>query len=184
MRRLLPDGRSRRPGPARRWLPGGLAFVLFLVLGGASAVAAATSPAGEAGQPADTAQLLRHADTIKTADHAGFLAIIEQLQARSAGLTTAQRQYLQYLTAWQIAYRGDYANALSALNALIASTDDPTLRLRARNTMANVLLLAKRYEEAFSDLTIMLDELPQVSDKDAREQALTVAAIVYDEIGQ
>jgi diguanylate cyclase (GGDEF)-like protein len=50
--------------------------------------------------------------------------------------------------------------------------------------VVNVLLLTKRFEEAFLELSNMIEQLPQVTDKAAREQGLAVAALLYNQVGQ
>jgi diguanylate cyclase (GGDEF)-like protein len=91
---------------------------------------------------------------------------------------------LRYFQGWKSAYDGDYDTAISRLEALRKESSDITLRLRADATAVNVLALAKRYEGAYSRLTRVLELLPHVSDKDAREQALMDAAELYNLVGQ
>ena len=59
-----------------------------------------------------------------------------------------------------------------------------TLRFRAGATVVNVLSIAAQYEQAFSRLNQLLELLPQVKDEDAREQGLTVAAFLYNQVDQ
>jgi hypothetical protein len=58
------------------------------------------------------------------------------------------------------------------------------VRFRATTTIVNLLTLARRYEEAFLNLNRLLEMLPKISDGDAREHALQVAAYTYAEVGQ
>jgi diguanylate cyclase (GGDEF)-like protein len=48
----------------------------------------------------------------------------------------------------------------------------------------NVLTVSARYEQALSQLSSLVDLLPRVSDQDARDQGLLVAAMVYGQMGQ
>src|SRR5438105_15445922 len=132
----------------------------------------------------DPAQLLKHADDIKSANHNEFTALLRALADHSARLTTAQQQQLRYLKAWQSAYTGDYASAIPQLEAVIAESKDSTLTFRAGGTAVNVLALASRNEEAFSRLDQLLDLLPDVSDPEARQQGLIVAGQLYNQVGQ
>jgi diguanylate cyclase (GGDEF)-like protein len=70
------------------------------------------------------------------------------------------------------------------LNALADGAGDDTLRFRAGMTAVNVLAIALRYEEAYARLYQMLDLLPTVADRKARQQGLNVAAFLYERAGQ
>ena len=132
----------------------------------------------------DPGTLLLRADNTKTGHYAEFVDILDSLQHRSEILTASQQVYLRYLEAWKNAYDGDNDTAIARLNALADEPIDPTLRLRAGATAVNVLKLSKRYEEAFSRLSSVLELLPKVADKMARQQVLLDAAEVYTEVGQ
>ena len=132
----------------------------------------------------DPGTLLLRADNTKTGHYAEFVDILHSLQHRSEILTASQQVYLRYLEAWKNAYDGDNDTAIARLNALADEPIDPTLRLRAGATAVNVLKLSKRYEEAFSRLSSVLELLPKVADKMARQQVLLDAAEVYTEVGQ
>jgi diguanylate cyclase (GGDEF)-like protein len=132
----------------------------------------------------DAEQLLKQADAAKLADYGQFSQLLQSLQARSARLTPAQRESLDYLQGWNSAYKGDYPGGVARLRKLADSAHDLTVRFRATTTIINLLTLARRYEEAFSSLNRLLEMLAQISDGDAREQALQVAAYTYVEVGQ
>lgn len=129
------------------------------------------------------AQLLKKADAIKIHDPVQFAAILERL-GDQPGLAPAELEYLHYLQGWKSAYDGEDATAISRLEALISDSRDNTLRFRARATLVNLLVLEKHYEAAFSDLGRMLESLPRVTDGDAREQGLLVAAELYTQVGE
>ncbi|HVF16082.1 MAG TPA: GGDEF domain-containing protein [Steroidobacteraceae bacterium] len=135
-------------------------------------------------QSGEAASLLERADSIKTSNHAEFAQILESLDRNSPSLQPAQREYLNYLRGWQDAYVGNYESALTRLKSFVAATQDATLRFRAQATMVNVLSIGRRYEEAFEELNHLLESLDAVADPSAREQGLTVAALLYDEVGQ
>ena len=132
----------------------------------------------------DTAALLSRADALKTSDHTQFLQLLQALQSRAGQLLPGERQYLEYLQAWQRVYAGDYDGAVETLRQLSEGGNDLTLRFRAAGTLTNALVLATRYEEAFSRLSPLLEQLPGIRAPDAREQALGVAAFLYNQVGQ
>lgn len=137
-----------------------------------------------AGEQPDLQALLQKADDIKTSNYAEFTQIMQSLEEPAQRLSPLQREYVRYLRGWQEAYVGRYESSITALKSLIASSNDATLRFRARATMVNVMAIARRYEEAFEELNRMLEQLEQISDKGARDQGLGVAALLFGEAGQ
>src|ERR1700748_1216359 len=128
--------------------------------------------AGAAQQDGGAFELLQKADGLKTADYVQFNSILQLLEKRQESLPTAQHEYLRYLEAWKSAYDGDAQTALARLTGLLGESKDPTIRLRAGATAVNMLVFGKRYEEAFSRLSGVLELLPEVTDGGARQQAL------------
>jgi diguanylate cyclase (GGDEF)-like protein len=129
-------------------------------------------------------QMLRDADTTKATDPAQFEQIMQQLDAQAGTLSQLQQQYLTYLKGWQFSYAGDYARAVPLLQSIIDQSKDTTLRFRATTTIANVQAIATQYDEAFSQLGTLLALLPQVTDKDARQQGLAVVGYIYNQVGE
>lgn len=159
---------------ARRLMPG--------LLGGLFLWAAAF--AAPATQENAIPALLEKADADRNVNYGEFVSILESVQKRRDSMSAAQREYLQYLEAWKSGYDGDQQTALARLTTLMDNSKDTTLRLRAGATAVNMLVFGKRYEEAFSRLSSVLELLPEVSDFRAREQALLNAAALYNQVGQ
>jgi diguanylate cyclase (GGDEF)-like protein len=162
-----------RPGSARRCALGGLALACALV---ANAAVAITS------QEAD--ELLQRADDVKGVNPADFSRLMGQLDEQSATFSQSQQHYLQYLKGWRSAYAGDYARAIPPLEQIIQEAQDVTLRFRAAATAANVQAVATHYDEAFAQLGRLLTLLPEVTDKDARQQGLLVIGYLYNQVGE
>jgi diguanylate cyclase (GGDEF)-like protein len=158
---------------ARRFALGGLALACVLVANVALALTA---------QEAD--QLLRRADDLKGVNPTEFSTLMGQLDEQAATFSQSQQQYLQYLKGWRSAYAGDYARAIPPLEQIIDESHDVTLRFRASATVANVQAVATHYDEAFAQLGRLLTLLPQVTDKDARQQGLLVIAYLYNQVGE
>jgi diguanylate cyclase (GGDEF)-like protein len=172
-----PQTRSAYFRSARRWLPGGVGFLLLAF------VLAFVQPA-LAWQAGEAAALLQKADRIKTAYPAEFTTLLDSLAARQNELTPAQQELVRYLQAWKSVYDGQYDIALSRLQATIRDTHDVTLKFRAKASIINALVVSSHYEEAFTELTQLLVLLPKVTEPAAREQGLIVAAQLYNEVGQ
>src|SRR6516164_1961537 len=131
-----------------------------------------------------TDSLLQRADELKTTNNDQFQGLLKQLDAQRDQLTSAQHDFVDYLHAWQTSYLGDYQRSLSAFEALLERTQDSTVRARTRVTMISTQVRAARYEDAYTNLSALLDMLPQIDDRIARRLSLTVAASLYNGAGQ
>jgi diguanylate cyclase (GGDEF)-like protein len=160
-------------GRFRKLLPSlfGALFLGFARLGGATA-------------QDGVSELLKKADELRTADYAQFNSILQSVEKLQGNLSQPQREYLRYLEAWKSGYDGDAPTALARLNTLLSDSKDPTVRLRAGGLAVNMLVFGKRYEEAFSRLSDVLELLPEVTDGGARQQALLDATELYNGVGQ
>jgi diguanylate cyclase (GGDEF)-like protein len=160
-------------GCARCVLPGWLACV-FLSLTGAALGA----------QPDNPSVALKKADAAKTSNYVEFASLLAAVEKQTEALSQADREYLRYLEAWRKGYDGDTQASIAQLTALSDGATSITIRARAGATAVNMFGLSKRYEEAFSRLSGVLDLLPQVTDGDAREQILLNAADLYTGVSQ
>ncbi|OJW42033.1 MAG: hypothetical protein BGO50_15390 [Rhodanobacter sp. 67-28] len=133
---------------------------------------------------ANAEELLRQAQGLETSNFAEFSVVLQKLNSDAITLSPDQQMRVRYLNAFQLAYRGDSKASVRLLNDVIEHSSDPTLRLRAISTQINVLTLSARYEEAFTRLSQLLDLLPTVTERRARQQALGVASLLYTEAGQ
>jgi len=129
-------------------------------------------------------QLLRRADEVKGVDPTEFSKLMGQLDEQSATFSQSQQHFLRYLKGWRSAYAGDYARAIPPLEQIIEESRDVTLRFRASATIANVQAVATHYDEAFAQLGRLLALLPEVTDKEARQQGLLVIGYLYNQVGE
>ena len=134
--------------------------------------------------PQEADRLLHQADNVKGLNPAEFTARMRQLEEQSASFSRPQQQYLQYLKGWRSAYAGEYAQAVPMLESIMQEARDVTLQFRASATLANVQAVATQYDEAFAQLGRLLTLLPEVTDKDARQQGLLVIGYLYNQVGE
>ncbi|GGA44926.1 tetratricopeptide repeat-containing diguanylate cyclase [Dyella nitratireducens] len=151
-------------------------FLLLIVFAG---VAIAAAPA-----PSDVSQLLTRAENIKTSDYANFLKLLQELESRTSELSEPQKWQLRFMEGWQATYSGQDEKAKLLLEAVAKQAPDSSLRTRATATLINVLGVGHHYEEAFEYLDRALDNLPQVTDKQARFPLLGEASQLLVEAGQ
>ena len=150
------------------------AMALLLVATWAAAAAAAD----------DATRLLQKADSIKSTNHLEFVGILDSLAAHPARLSGAQKEYLSYLKAWNAVIEGSNETAKTMLKRIILQGHDVTLQFRARSTLMNLEELTRDYDAAYAELDRLVQLLPRVADKAAREQALANAAQLYRAVGQ
>jgi len=157
----------------RRFRPGAAFAALLLV-----------TTCALAASPDDATRLLQKADSIKSSNRPEFLGIINSLSSRSARLSGSQKEYLSYLKGWNAAVEGENDVALRTLKQLISQARDVTLQFRARSTLMNVEEVLRDYDAAYGELDRLVQLLPRVADKGAREQAMMNAAQLYRAVGQ
>jgi diguanylate cyclase (GGDEF)-like protein len=136
------------------------------------------------GAQGDPGRLLQKADAIKSSNHAEFVEILNSLAASSAQMSMAQKEYLSYLEAWNAVIEGRNETAIAMLKQLISQAQNVTLQFRARSTLMNAEELTRDYEAAYVELDRLVQLLPRVADKAAREQAMMNAAQLYRAVGQ
>lgn len=160
-----------------RWVLCACACVATLVASLASAVVVAAPVSS------NPASLLDQAERVRSSDRVEFAALLQRLEDEAGSLSQDQQLYLEYLEAWQKGYAGDYQAALKKLK-VVAAGSDVTLRFRAESTMVNMLGIVGRYEDAFTLLDEIFGQMPQITDRAARIQALGAAAQLYSMAGQ
>ncbi len=142
--------------------------------------------AGAAADPqiATFEKMLSTAEEVKRSDQAQFSRLISAIDNGQSKLTVGQADHLEYLKAWGRTYAGEFDLAIVDLKRLIARPIDATLKFRATATLVNALTLGRRFDESFAHLTELLDQLPKIADKDVRAQAMGVAALLHNQVGQ
>jgi diguanylate cyclase (GGDEF)-like protein len=154
------------------------------MLGRLFAIALLAIECAHAADPADAQRMLTQAEEIKTSDPQRFAQLIEELTRSSASLPRNQREHLEYLQAWKLLYAGDYRSGLSILQTLVDKAEDVNVKGRALATVVNAHAVTSEYEQAFPQLNRLLDFLPEVTDKQARQQVMEVAAYLYGMVGE
>lgn len=157
------------------------ARVIFLSLLSLAMFQALAEPARppDQNQALSLSAMLQHADANKSVDFQQFTRSLKALAQKRETLLPAQKDLLRYLELWQTAYQGNSLDAISGLREFLMQTLDPVLALRARASLVNVLLIAKRSEEAFAEGSEMIELLAEVQDAAAVEQANLTAAMMY-----
>ena len=122
-------------------------------------------------------ELLREADSVRSANPVKFAELLELAKAQEQSFSAAEKALFDYLQAWKTAYSGRSADAILLFKQSISKSSDPNLILRARASLTNVLLIAKRHDEAFIELAPMQELLSKATDAKAIEQGLIIGAM-------
>jgi len=131
----------------------------------------------------DIEQLLNAADEQRSASPERYAALLNQLKLAAGEMSDAQRNYLNYLLAYQAAYSGNHQQSEMMFKALMAPNVPILLRFRATFTLANVQIVRRQFVDAFSSLAQTMAMLPEISEAKWRNQALLSAANIYSEAG-
>ncbi len=121
---------------------------------------------------------------MRSANPVKFAELLESAKAQEQSFSAADKALFDYLQAWKTAYSGRSADAISLFKQSIAKSSDTNLILRARASLTNVLLIAKRHDEAFVELAPMQELLAKATDTQAIEQGLIIGAMTYMLVAQ
>jgi diguanylate cyclase (GGDEF)-like protein len=130
------------------------------------------------------APLLEEADKLRSSDPARFQALMDRLNEDHADATREQLEHLQYLNAYALSIRGQYEAAVEKSSALLASTQDIDLKVRASALLTNLHALARSFTEGLRQLERTLALADATTNPDSREHAWGVAALMHNQTGQ
>lgn len=133
---------------------------------------------------ANSSELLHEADLVRSANPTKFAELLELAKTQEQAFSSADKALFNYLQAWKTAYTGRSSEAIVMFRQSISGNTDSNLALRARASLMNVLLIAKRHEEAFVELAPMQDLLAKASDPQAIDQGLLTAAMMHIFVAQ
>ena len=127
--------------------------------------------------------MLNDADELRSSAPQRFDELLTQLKLASAEMKPAQRSFLDFLLAYQLAYTGQHEQAEALLTQLVAPGQSALMRFRAYYTLANVQMVRRQFVNAFSNLSQAIALLPDIENAKWRNQGLLSAANIYSEAG-
>ena len=161
----------------RRWFPRALlTATLWTMTAAVSAAVVVPSAKVDA--------LLRQAEQVKSSDPRMFQQLLQQLQRERASATQTQREHIEYLQIYDVAFQGQYEKATARAHTLIESTQDPEMKFRTGVLIANTSTLGRKFTESLRQLETALTLVDQVKSQELRHQGLGVAAFTYGQVGQ
>lgn len=148
------------------------------LLGPPLAHAASAAPA------AGVQGLLERAEHVKSSDPKLFQSLVNDLQKYRQAATVHQREQIEYLTIYDLTFKGQYEKAVARARTLIESSADSDMQFRAGVLIANIYALSRQFTEGLRQLESTLALVEQVKSSELRHQGLGVAAFTYSQVGQ
>ncbi len=145
---------------------------------------AAAFPRPAAASITNTTAFLDRAEGAKTKDHPRFVDMLAQVHRESPALSLGEKWHLRYLDAWEASYRGDYQDAHTQLQDVVAHSGSLPLAAKASALLMNNESINNRYEAAFTIANQLIVELPNIQDKPARFTVLMNLSQTLNAAGQ
>jgi diguanylate cyclase (GGDEF)-like protein len=142
------------------------------------------APLSSRASTASVEALLKQAQAIRSSDPPRFKRLLAELNGQAGQATLRQRQEMQYLQAYDLAYSGKYDEGSRLAQQVIAETSDVNLKFQAGTLVVNTYSLNGRFNEGLRQLGQTLALIDQVDDPNLRQQGLIVAATLYNQLGQ
>lgn len=127
---------------------------------------------------------LQQAEVSRSSDPKAFQQLLGQLNEARDQATLAQREQLDYLNAYAIAFQGRYEQAIESARRLIAASSNVDTKYRAGAFIVNAYALSRQFTEGLRQLEETLALAEQVSSDELRHQGFGVAALIHNQIGQ
>ncbi|WP_416305025.1 diguanylate cyclase [Neptunicella sp. SCSIO 80796] len=130
-------------------------------------------------------EILQQADEIRSKDSVLFDTLLAELSQKREQLSAPQKQYLDYLLAYQTAYSGNTKEAAAQFITIAKSPDSgKDLSFRANVTLINILSLAEEWHDAMPFFLTVLNDLPKIEDSDTKQVALIAISLFYNLLGK
>jgi len=134
---------------------------------------------------ADIYKSLENIDEIRTSDPKRFSILLSEISNKQDLMSKAERYFFDYLNAYKLIYIGKPQEALPLLHIILLADDsDPLIKFRSRLTIINLHGIEQNWTKGLFHLSIILKELPEISNHRTKVNALAVAAMFYNQIGQ
>ncbi|WP_440874088.1 diguanylate cyclase [Thalassotalea sp. PLHSN55] len=128
--------------------------------------------------------MLATADKVRSRDPAKFNQLLSQLQTYQHQFNANQNNSFQYLKAYQAVFSGKFSQGIALASQLINDSNDHALKVRSNMLIVNAHAVSLNWSQGLRQLALLLRELPKVKDNELKSDALIVAALFYNQVGQ
>ncbi len=135
------------------------------------------------GSPAFKA-MLEQAEQVRSSDPEQFQSLLGQMSASIDASSPAQRQQLQYLKAYQLAYTGRFDLAIDAAKKLFDEATDVKVKFRAGALIVNGHAATRDFTEGLRYLDQTLALVDQIQEPELRHHGWSAAGVIYNQVGQ
>jgi diguanylate cyclase (GGDEF)-like protein len=129
-------------------------------------------------------EALAEAERVRSSDPARLEALLGQLNRDIAQATPLQREMVEYLKIYRLAYTGRFDLAIEAAKPLFERTQDIGIKYRVGSLIVNAYAATRDFPAGLRYLDQTLALAPQIADHDLRHHGVTAAAIIYNQVGQ
>ena len=134
---------------------------------------------------AEIEKLLESADKIRSSDPIKFSTLIDQISNKANQMSVQQKHYLNYLRAYKLTFIGKAQEALPLFQKIVVSNDaNFSIKFRSRLTIINIFAIEQNWTDGLSQLSLILNELPDINHEETYINALAMTAIFYNQLGQ
>lgn len=137
-----------------------------------------------AGGVSDANRKLIIADKLRSSEPATFNQLLNELDSQRDSLLPKQRAHLNYLKLYQLAFNGQFEQALVVAADIIGSDANDLLKFRTNLTMVNIYAISQRWSEGLAYLSDALTILPSLHNEEMQQFGLLVSAMFYNQLGQ
>jgi diguanylate cyclase len=156
------------------------ALKAFLV---AASLCVALPAAAAPGSPAFEA-MLKQAEAVRSADPAQFQSLLGQMNSSLGVASPAQRQQLQYLKAYHLAYTGRFDLGIESAKKLFTEATDVNVRFRAGSLIVNGYAATRDFTQGLRYLEQTLALEDQIDDPELKHHGWSAAGVIYNQVGQ
>ncbi|MCB1583299.1 MAG: GGDEF domain-containing protein [Marinicella sp.] len=119
------------------------------------------------------------ADQNKAINSDKFNQAIEEIQKRSAELSIFQTEFLNYLITFNHISAGHYEDAIYELEELQKNAQSAKVKIRSLLSLSNIYAFIKQYENAFTRLNYVTENLETINNQEVKQVAYLAMANTY-----
>ncbi len=128
-------------------------------------------------------QQLKTADSLRSSDPKKFNSILNKL-IKVKSLSNKQKNDLDYLLAYQVAYSGNFKEAIPLFGKIINSNASIDLKFRANSSIINISAISQDWNQGFVHLNKAIQMMPKVKTPLIKQDGLIITSFFYNGLGQ
>ncbi|WP_228730118.1 GGDEF domain-containing protein [Shewanella sedimentimangrovi] len=127
---------------------------------------------------------LKAADKIRSSAPEAFSLKLRDLALHKKEMNQTEQDYLEYLEAYELIFKGDFATALVTQERLSKSAVNQEIQFRSLLTLINAYAIQRRWNEGLLALNQALILFPSVESNNLQALAIGIAGVFYNQLGQ